>query len=363
VKKLFLLDPDVTFLNHGSFGACPRPVFERYQRLQLELERQPVAFLQLNRTLPGRLLDVRRRLGAYLGADPDGIVLTPNASTGVNAVARSLQLGPGDEIVASDEEYGGMDRLWRFVAARTGAAYLQVPVERLRETIGPRTRVVFVSHITSPTARIFPVDEIVAAAREAGALSIVDGAHAPGQLLLDLDALGADVYAGNCHKWMCAPKGAGFISVRPERRELVEPTVVSWDWEDAESFADRHRWQGTRDPSPYLTVPAAIDFMDEHDWPSHQARCRALAARARDELAELFELEPLPGPIAQMAAARVPPCDPIEANRRLLAEHHIEAPFTELHGEQLIRVSFQAYNDDDDLERLLAALRTLFDVR
>jgi isopenicillin-N epimerase len=363
MKKLFLLDPEVTYLNHGSFGACPRPVFEHYQRLQLELEREPVEFLHLDRSLPERLSHVRRRLGAYLGADPDGIVLTPNASTGVNTVARSLRLGPGDEIVASDEEYGGMDRLWRFVAARTGATYVQVPVEQLRETIGPHTRVVFASHITSPTARIFPVEEIVAAAREAGALSIVDGAHAPGQLPLDLDALAAGVYAGNCHKWMCAPKGAGFLSVREDVRELLEPTVVSWDWEDAESFADRHRWQGTRDPSPYLTVPAAIDFMDEHDWPSQQARCRTLAAQARDELAELFGLEPLPGPIAQMAAARIPPCDPVELNRRLFEEHRIEAPCTSLRGEQLIRLSFQAYNDADDLDRVLTALRVLFDVR
>ena len=162
---------------------------------------------------------------------------------------------------------------------------------------------------------------------------------------------------------MCAPKGAGFLSVREDVRDLLEPSVVSWDWEDAESFADRHRWQGTRDPSPYLAVPAAIDFMDDQDWPSHQARCRALAAQARDELAELFGLEPLPGPIAQMAAARVPPCDPVEANRRLLAEHRVEAPFTELHGDCLIRVSFQAYNDEDDLERLLVALRALFDAR
>ena len=287
-------------------------------------------------------------------------MLVPNASAGINAVARSLRLEPGDEILASDEEYGGMDRLWRFVAARTGAAYVQVPVERLADAIGRRTKVVFVSHVTSPTARIYPVDELVAAARTAGALSIVDGAHAPGQVELQLDALGADVYAGNCHKWMCAPKGAGFLSVRGEARDLLEPTIVSWDWEDADTFAERHRWQGTRDPSALLAVPAVIDFMAEHDWPSHQARCRALAARARDELAALFGLEPLPGPIAQMAAARVPPCDPVEANRRLFAEHRVEVPFTELRGEHLIRASFQAYNDEDDLERLLTALRALF---
>jgi isopenicillin-N epimerase len=360
MKDLFLLDPDVTFLNHGSFGACPRPVFEEYQRLQLELEREPVQFLHLSRALPERLLNVRTRLGDYVGADPDGILLVPNASSGLNVVARSLRLEPGDEILAGEEEYGGMDRLWRFVAARTGAVYVQVPVERIAERIGPRTKVVFVSHVTSPTARVLPVEELVAAARSAGALTVVDGAHAPGQLDLDVEAVGADVYAGNCHKWMCAPKGAGFLAVREDVRPLLEPMVVSWDWEDAEHFAERHRWQGTRDPSAHLAVPAAIDFMAEHDWPAQQARCRALAARARDELAELFDLEPLPGPIGQMTAARVPPCDPVEANRRLYAEHRVEAPFTQLRGEQLIRVSFQAYNDERDLERLLDALRALF---
>jgi isopenicillin-N epimerase len=360
VKELFLLDPEVTFLNHGSFGACPRPVFEVYQRLQLELEREPVEFLHLDRTLPQRLLHVRERLGEYVGADPDGIVLVPNASSGVNVVARSLRLAPGDEVVAGDEEYGGMDRLWRFVCSRAGARYVQVPVERIPETLGPRTRVLFVSHITSPTARVLPVEQLVAAGRAAGALTIVDGAHAPGQLDLDVDAVGADVYAGNCHKWMCAPKGSGFLSVREEVRPLLEPAVVSWDWEDADLFAERHRWQGTRDPSAHLAVPAAIDFLAAHDWPAQQARCRALAASARDELAELFELEPLPGPFLQMVAARVPPCDPVEANRRLFAEHRVEAPFTELRGEHLIRVSFQAYNDERDLERLLDALRALF---
>jgi isopenicillin-N epimerase len=362
VKELFLLDPDVTYLNHGSFGACPRPVFEEYQRLQLELERQPVQFLHLDRTLPGRLARVRARLGEYVGADPEGIVLVTNASSGVNVVARSLGLEPGDEILASDVEYGGMDRLWRFVARRTGARYVQVPVERIVDALGPRTKVFFVSHISSPTARLLPVEELVAAGRAAGALTIVDGAHAPGQLDLDVEALGADVYAGNCHKWMCAPKGAGFLSVRAAVRPLLEPAVVSWTWEDAERFADRHVWQGTRDPAAHLAVPAAIEFLDEHDWPARRERCRRLAAAALAELEALFQLEPLPGPFLQMVAARVPPCDPVEANRRLLAEHRVEVPFGPLGEDTVVRVSIQAYNDERDVDRLLDALRAHFSV-
>jgi isopenicillin-N epimerase len=360
VKELFLLDPDVTFLNHGSFGACPRPVFDEYQRLQRELEREPVDFLHFERTFPDRVAYVRARLGAYLGADPDGLVLVPNATTGLNAVARSLKLRPGDRIVGTDEEYGAMDMLWRFVAEQGGAEYLRVPVERFVETLDGRTRVAFFSHITSPTARVLPVDELLAGARAAGALTVVDGAHAPAQLDVPLDELGADFYAGNCHKWMCAPKGAGFLLVRPEVRDLLEPAIVSWDWEHQASFAERHRWTGTNDPSAYLAVPAAIDFMAANDWPAVRERCRALAADALAELLALFPLEPLSGPFVQMVAARVPPCDPVGMNRRLFAEHRVEVPFGRHGDDCLIRVSVQAYNEARDVDRLLEALRTEF---
>ena len=360
MKELFLLDPGVTFLNHGSFGACPRAVFEEYQRLQLELEREPVDFLHLERSFPGRAAHVRRRLGDYLGADPAGLVLVPNATTGLNAFARSLPLRPGDRIVGTDEEYGAMDMLWRFVAGRAGAEYLRVPAARLVETLDERARVAFFSHVTSPTARLLPVEELLAGARAAGVMTVIDGAHGPGQLDLALDELGADVYAGNCHKWMCAPKGSGFLVVRPEVRDLLEPAIVSWDWEQQDSFAERHRWAGTKDPSAYLAVPAAIDFMAAHDWPAVRERCRALAADALEELLALFPLEPLPGPFLQMVAARVPPCDPVEMNRRLFAEHRIEVPFGKHGDDCVIRVSVQAYNDERDIDRLLEALRDEF---
>ena len=274
MKDSFLLDPSVIYLNHGSFGACPRPVFDAYQQWQRELERQPVEFLALERGLPARLDEARRALAAYVGAAPENLTFVPNATTGVNAVARSLVLGAGDEVLLGDAEYGGMERLWEFVRRRTGATVTRRPFGELEP--GPRTRVVFCSHIEWSTGRVNDLAPLVARTRASGALLVVDGAHAPGQLDLDLESLGVDVYSGNCHKWMCAPKGSAFLYARPEVQQLIDPAIVSWDWLDDASFADRHRWQGTRDPSAYLAVPAAIAFQAEHDWPAVRERCRQL---------------------------------------------------------------------------------------
>jgi isopenicillin-N epimerase len=292
VKEHFILDPGVVFLNHGSFGACPAPVFEAYQRFQRQLERQPVEFLALERHLP-KLLDVARaRLAAYVGASPGDLVFAPNATSALNAVIRSLELRPGDEVLLGDAEYGGMEILWSFVAERSGATLVRRPFAELDP--GTRTRVVFCSHIEWTSGRVNDVADICRRARDVGALSIVDGAHAPGQIDLDLDAIGADVYAGNCHKWLCAPKGSAFLHARPDAQPLIDPLVVSWDWVDGAAFHELHRWQGTRDPSAYLAVPAAIDFQAEHDWPAVRRRCHDLLA-AHD-----FGLEPLTDDFVQM---------------------------------------------------------------
>src|SRR4051812_18396704 len=230
----FLIDDGVVFLNHGSFGACPEPVFAEYQDWQRQLEREPVDFLA--RRLPALLEDVREQLGAFVGADPEELALLPNATAGVNVVARSLELRPGDEVLSTDHEYGAMRFVWQDACARAGAAWVERPVaapardivEEVWSGVTPRTRVLFVSHITSPTAIRFPVEELCRRAREAGILSVVDGAHGPGQLDLDLEELGADVYAGNCHKWLCAPKASGFLWARPELRDLLRPHATSW---------------------------------------------------------------------------------------------------------------------------------------
>jgi isopenicillin-N epimerase len=355
VKDLFLLDPEVVFLNHGSFGACPRPVFEAYQRYQLELERRPVELLK--RRYRGLLDGARERLAAYVGADVEGLLFLPNATAGVNVVARSLRLDRGDVVLTTNREYGAVDIVWRFVCERTGAGYVRVPPEELWDRVTDRTRVIALSHIASPTGEILPVDEVCRRAREAGILTLVDGAHGPGHVDLDLGALGADAYAGNCHKWLCAPKGAGFLWVGPRLRDVVEPLIVSWDWEGETEFAARHGWQGTRDPAALLAVPDAIHFQAEHDWETVRRRCHGLAAEAQRGVAELAGIEPPPGPFAQMSSAELPPCDPDRVQERLLDEHGIEVPCRVWEGRPLIRISCQAYNEERDIERLLEALR------
>lgn len=348
MKDLFLLDPSVVFLNHGSFGACPRPVFEVYQGFQRELERRPVEFLALERRFPELIEGARARLADYLGASPGNLAFATNASSALNAVARSLELGPGDEVLLGDAEYGGMELLWAYVAGRSGATLVRRPFPELDP--GPRTRVVFCSHIEWTSGRVNDVAELCRRTRKAGALSIVDGAHAPGQLELDLDAIGADMYAGNCHKWMMCPKGSGFLYARPEIQGLIEPLVVSWDWADGASFPERHRWQGTRDPSALLAVPAAIDFQAEHDWPAVRRRCHELLA------AHEFGLDPLTDDFVQMRGFRVEHPDPAALKRRLYDEHRIEVPVFETPHGWVLRVSVQGYNDEDDLRALDAAL-------
>ena len=338
----YLLDPGVTFLNHGSYGACPAPVFERYQELQRELERRPVEFLA--RRFDGLLDEARGALADFVGARTDDLVFVPNATAGLNAVIRSLPLEPGDEVVTTAHEYGAVTRTWQFA----GATLVVVEPHEVAGAIGPRTKAVSVSHITSPTALVLPVEEICAAAREAGVLAIVDGAHAPGQLTLDLEALGADVYAGNCHKWLSAPKGAGFLWARPEHHGWIEPLVVSWGYD--EGFGRRHGWQGTRDPAAALAVPAAIAALGQVDL----ERCRRLAASFHDRLPPAGAT-----PAPQMWATEVATDDPDGLQRRLYDEHRIEVVVREWEGRSLLRVSIAPYNDEEDVERLLGALDEL----
>jgi isopenicillin-N epimerase len=376
LRELFLLRPDVVFLNHGSFGACPRPVFEVYQAWQRELERQPVEFL--GRCFTDLMRGARVALSNYVNTSPDDLVYVPNATTAVNVVARSLRLNPGDEVLGTDQEYGAMDRTWRFVCEKRGARYvkqsLPAPITSRQEGVDavwagvtPRTRVLFVSHITSPTALILPVAELVRRARASGILTVIDGAHAPGQLPLDLTALGADFYAGNCHKWLCAPKGSGFLYTRREVQPVLEPLVVSWGWQSEQpgtsKFVDEQEWQGTHDVAAYLSVPAAIEFLNDHDWPRVQRDCHDLARAARQAIGSLTGLAPLtpdsPAWYAQMVALPLPPCDREALQRRLYDEYSVEVPILSWQGQPFVRVSIQGYNTHGDVEALVGALAAL----
>lgn len=378
MRDAFLLDPEVVFLNHGSFGACPREVFAQFQQWQLEMERNPVQFL--GRRSAQLLGEARTQLGAYLGARAEDLVFVPNATTGVNTVARSLPLQPGDEILATDHEYGACDATWQFVCAQRGAVYRHVPISlpyrrdevvaRMLAAVTPRTRVLFISHVSSATALVFPVAELCAAARERGLLTLVDGAHAPGQLPLDLQAIGADFYTGNCHKWLCAPKGAAFLHARPEHHALLDAPVVSWGYAaevaghtgfDAytgrTTLERRLQWQGTRDLAAYLTVPAAIEFQARHDWPAVQQRCHAMARDALHRIAGRFGLAPVcdDADFAQMVVIPVPHTDAEGLRRRLFDDSRIEIPVTQHAGRSFVRLSVQAYTSEADIRRLEAA--------
>lgn len=373
-KEMFLLDPDVVFLNQGSFGATPRPVFDKYQWWQRELERQPVEFL--GRRFNDLMRDARMALAKYVRTDAANLVYVPNATTGLNIVARSLHLGQGDEILTTDHEYGALDRTWRFIGRKTGAIYKQQPiplpvttagdfVERFWSGVTPRTRVVYLSHITSPTALIFPIQEICRRARQAGIISIIDGAHAIGQIPLDLEAIGADFYSSNLHKWLNCPKGSAFLYARREMQHLVEPLVVSWgyesDYPSASRFIDEQEWTGTRDIAAYLTTQDAIEFCEEHDWVQVRSHCHALAQSARRQISNLTKLAPLSPDSTdwymQMFSAQLPTCDAIQVKSRLYDEFKIEVPIVVWQNEPYIRVSIQAYNTQSDVEQLVQALR------
>lgn len=381
LRELFLLDPQVIFLNHGSFGATPRPVLEVYQDWQRRMERQPVQFLGIE--LMQHLDIARHALAVELQADPREVVFIPNATYGVNLVARSLPLRQGDEILASDHEYGACDNAWQFVCHKTGAIYRQQPislpapsqeeiVEAFWKGVTERTRVIFLSHIASPTAVRFPVEAICRRARQAGILTLIDGAHAPGQISLDLEKVGADFYAGNCHKWLCAPKGAGFLHVKAGVQDLVEPLVVSWGWGDnspfdtGSAFLDSLQWPGTHDPCAFLSVPAAIQFQREHHWAAVRRACRTLLDQALLRINELTGLPPLyarpesPGGASaspQMGCAWLPAIEDIAAFKdQLYRGYRIEVPCVQWRDRQLLRLSIQGYNSPADVDALLDAL-------
>ncbi|MCA3450649.1 MAG: aminotransferase class V-fold PLP-dependent enzyme [Rhodobacter sp.] len=381
----FLLDPEVTFLNHGSFGACPRPVFEEYQRWQLKLERQPVAFLDPNRGLSGWMREAREALAEVVGADPNDIVGQTNATAALNIVAQSLDLRPGDEILTTDHEYAALEKTWAYVCRRTGAQVkvVSIPLPLTREEqftdalftgLTDRTRAVFLSHITSATALVFPIGRIVAKARACGIWTVIDGAHTPGHIPLDLNALGADFYAGNCHKWMMSPKGAGFLHVRRALQPMLNPLVISHGWTGDgnqpgaqgpfgnSSFIDMLEMQGTRDPSAWLTVPAALAFTRQHDWDTVARDCQALVQHTAMRVAALTGLPSFSSPefcAPQMVSMPVPGCDPLVLQRSLMEHYGIEIPCFTWKAHTIVRISAQGYNTAQQMDHLVAALSDL----
>src|SRR5256712_11263680 len=332
LARFWTLDPAVAFLNHGSFGACPRPVLEAQQRLRERLERQPVRFFV--RDLEPLLDDARSALAAFLGADAEGLVFVPNATTAVNAVLRSLALAPGDEVVVTDHAYNACRNALHFVAAaaRARVVIVSVPfplaaadavVETVLAGVTARTRLALLDHVTSPTGLVLPIARLVRELAARGVDTLVDGAHAPGMVPLDLGALDAAYYAGNCHKWLCAPKGAGFLHVRGDRRGGRRAGVVSPGAHSPRKGRSRllleFDWTGSHDPTPYLCVPEAIRFLGgllPAGWPELMARNRQLALEARRLLCDALDALP-PAPDEMVGAlAAVPLPDGADAPRR-----------------------------------------------
>ncbi len=376
-SELFLLDPTIHFLNHGSFGATPRPVMEENQLWQRKLENQPVEFL--GRRAPALLANARSILAKFLGTTQDNIVFIPNATTGINIVARSLNLHQNDQVLSTDHEYGAIDRTWRFLSQKQGYQFTSFPVdipinsttqilESFTSAINDRTRVLSISHITSPTAMIFPINELCRIAHEKGILTIVDGAHAPGQIDLDLDSMDVDFYIGNLHKWLCAPKGSAFLYVNPRVQHLIEPLIVSWGWQSetpsTSQLINYLEWTGTRDISPFLSVPAAIDFHNTYMNKEESTRCHALAMNTYNEINARFpseNLTDLPDNFfAQMNANILPGIDNMdELKNNLYEEYRIEIPLVKWSTKIVIRASFQIYNSEDDAFSLIDALSIL----
>ncbi|HYH93135.1 MAG TPA: aminotransferase class V-fold PLP-dependent enzyme [Candidatus Saccharimonadales bacterium] len=386
------LDPDITFLNHGSFGATPREVLEVQRRWRDRLERSPVRFL--DGELEGALDHVRGVLGAFLSADPDGLVFVPNATTAMNAVLGSLRFTPGDELLTDDHEYNATITTLEAAAARDGATLVIAPLPF--PTTGPdelaaafldrvtaRTRFAVISHVTSPTGLILPVERLVRELAERGIDTLVDGAHAPGMVSLAIDALGAAYYTGNGHKWLCAPKGTAFLWVRADRRDAIRPTTVSHGANDPRRDRPRFQlefdWMGTADPTAALSLPAAIDWMARQEpagWPEVMAANHALVLEGRDRiLGALGLVAPAPdATLGSMAAVAVPWRQAMSdaATRTLhdalFDEDRIEVPIvgwpvrgarptpTDPPSQVLVRVSAQRYNDPSDYDRLASAL-------
>ncbi len=384
----WLIEESVTFLNHGSFGGCPAPVLEAQDRMRRHLECQPVRFF--TQELPGLLAAALEQLSDFLGAGPPNLAFVPNATAGVNTVLRSLDLSPGDELLITDHAYGACRNALEFTARRTGArlvvARIPFPIgspaeaeEAVLSAASPRTRLALLDHVTSPTALVLPMASMVRALEIRGVDTLVDGAHAPGMIPLNLEELGAAYYTGNCHKWLCAPKGAGFLWVRPDRQRRIRPLSISHGAGVCAGESNRFRlemdWTGTHDPTPYLTVPEAIHFMGSllpGKWPALMQRNHTLVLKARTLLARSLGI-PLPCPdemVGSMASLPLPPAkglapiwpeDRGPLQRALFNKHNIEVPIITwpVHPAQVIRISAQYYNQIEHFDTLAKVIKEL----
>ncbi len=376
LSSQFLLNPEITFLNFGSFGACVKPVFKKYQAFQLELEHEPVQFI----TVKGfeYLKQSREALGTYLHCNADDVVFVTNPSYAVNIVAKSFKLEENDEILTTNLEYGACDKTWNYYCNKVGAKYIRQPIDFPLTTkedfvthffkgLTSKTKMVFISHITSTTGLRLPVEEICAAAKAKGLLTFVDGAHAPGQVAINLETLQADFYTGACHKWMLTPKGSSFLYVKKELQKSIDPLIISWGYNSAKpshsQFLDYHQQQGTRDIAAFLTVPTAIDFMQKNNWNTVAENCRELTKANALEACKLLNTKPL-CPIddtflVQLYSTLIQTKEPEKLKELLYHKYKIEIPVMPHENKVYLRYSIQVFNTQQHLDTLFAALKNI----
>ena len=351
-------------------------MFERYQQYQLEMEEEPLHFM-MEKGL-AYLKQAREALAKFINCHADDVVYVTNPSYGVNIIAKSFPLQPGDEVLTTNLEYGACDRAWKYYCKQKGATYkqcaIQLPLQsrqdfitQLSAGINNKTRLIFLSHITSATALKLPVEEICALARKKNIPVFIDGAHAPGHIQLDLAALGADIYTGACHKWMMTPKGSSFLYVCKELQNLMDPLLISWGYDaiapSHSRFLDYHEMQGTRDFSAFLTIPDAIAFMQKYNWPEVSRQCRDLVKQNASRFCDLLHTKPL-APltdefIAQMFSVEIITENTLQLHDLFFKEYKIQVPIMQLGDKKFLRYSIQAFNCQHDLDRLYDAVKEL----
>ena len=373
----FLLNPAITFLNFGSFGATPKPIFENYQHWQRVLEVEPVQFIAFDGF--NYLAESRAALAKYIGcADQDDLVYVTNPSFAINLIAKNFPLKAGDEILTTDIEYGACDRTWNFYCEKAGATYrrqkINLPITTKEKFIAdffagvtPNTKAIFISQITSSTGLIFPVKEVCEIAKSKGLITIVDGAHVPGHIPFNLSEIQADFYTGACHKWMMAPKGCSFLYAHKSVQHLCDPLIISWGYKALKpshsAFLDYHQMIGTRDFSAFLTVPTCIKFMAENDWITVRTACHEMVLANAQRFYDLLESKPI-SPltnewIGQMISIPIKTNAPEVLQRRLFTDYKIEIPIMRQENDVYMRYSINAFNTIENLDTLYHALSEL----
>lgn len=383
LKSKFLLDPEITFLNHGSYGSCPKPVFEVYQKYQTDLESHPIKFMQED---VYKLLEISREsLSHYVNCDKDDLIFVTNPTQAVGTVIHNILINSNDEVLSTNLEYGSCDRMWTYDADQKGYKYIQaeinLPIED-KETFlnqfwsyaSAQTKYVFISQITSTTGMILPIPEIVAEAKKRGIKTIIDGAHVPAHIPLDIKELDPDYYTGALHKWLCCPKGSSFLYVKKEKQDGIQPMLKSWGWgEEYEKFKSSvqlhspsrfinvFQWQGTRDMSTFFTVPEAIQFQEEHDWDSVRSRSINMVIEARNRINEITKLPKIcpDNWLGQMATILFPIDDTVAFKKTLYNDYQIEMPVMRHIEHTAFRISIQGYNSEADIDHLINALEEL----